>query len=75
MTVFYELAMSQSIFPRIAMYFNFFYRALYSVFSAFSEVAILAALNVLIISSTRPSGAFTHLQPTTMFFTARSIFS
>lgn len=64
MTVFYELATSCYVF-------QFFYRALYmmySVFSAFSEVAILAAFNVLIISSIRPSGAFTYTQPTNKVF-------
>ncbi len=72
MTVFYELAMSQSIFHELlCISIFFFYRALYmmySVFSLFSEVAILAAFNVLIISSTRPSGAFTHTQPTNNVF-------
>lgn len=57
MTVFYELAMCVVIhFPQIVMYFNFFFlpSSVHDVctFSPFSEVAILAAFNVLIISST-----------------------
>lgn len=45
------------------MYFNFFFTTLctwfvYSIFSAFSEVTILAAFNVLVISSSRANGAF-----------------
>lgn len=70
MTVFYELAMcmSQSIFPQTAVYFNLFFLQssvhLCTVyFQHFSEVAILAAFNVSIISSTRANGAFPHPQP------------
>lgn len=71
MTVLYKLAMCmpQFIFHEllcISIFLQSFVHDLCTVFySAFSEVAILAAFNVLIISSTRPNGAFAH--PTTYY--------